>query len=173
MATITSERADNGGDKDLGINDDWIADNFAFQTRSSHGVWQSSFSNYFEMSAFLFKSKTRSVPINTSINSLIGKDCELQDSAPWQTYQDSLPEYDVLDAVLRLHIDCGLGLEELQEAASSSSELHEKIVRMVDIAQFKRDQASVIFKTSPRTFGRGRRMPIVMKRAWSTSREMT
>ncbi|MBT5410223.1 MAG: NAD+ synthase [Phycisphaerae bacterium] len=90
-----------------------------------------------------------------------------------QTDQDSLPEYDVLDAVLRLHIDCGLGLEELQEAASSSSELHEKIVRMVDIAQFKRDQASVIFKTSPRTFGRGRRMPIVMKRAWSTSREMT
>jgi hypothetical protein len=53
LATITSESADNGDDKDLGISDDWIADNVAFQTRSSHGVWQSSFSNYFENLAFL------------------------------------------------------------------------------------------------------------------------
>ena len=50
LATITSEIADNGGDKDLGISDEWIADNIAFQTRSSeyHRVWQVSFSNYFE-----------------------------------------------------------------------------------------------------------------------------
>jgi len=37
--TITSESADNGGDKDLGNSDDWIDDNVAIQTRSSHGVW--------------------------------------------------------------------------------------------------------------------------------------
>jgi len=50
LATITSEIADNGGDKDLGISDEWIADNIACQTRSSeyHRVWQVSFSNYFE-----------------------------------------------------------------------------------------------------------------------------
>jgi len=51
LATITSQNADHGGDKDLDISDDWIADNVAFQTRSSHGVWQPSFSNYFEKSA--------------------------------------------------------------------------------------------------------------------------
>jgi len=56
--TITSKGADNGGDKDLGISDDWIPDNVAIQTRSSHGVWQPSFSNYFEKSASLSKPKT-------------------------------------------------------------------------------------------------------------------
>ena len=70
MATITSESVDIGGDKDLGISDDWIADNVAFQTRFSHGVWQPSFSNYFEKSDSLFKPKTRSAPINISIKSL-------------------------------------------------------------------------------------------------------
>ena len=65
--TITSESADNGGDKDLGISDDCIADNVAIETRSSHGVWQPSFSNYFEKSASLSKPKTWSAPINTSI----------------------------------------------------------------------------------------------------------
>ena len=39
LVIITSEGADNGGDKDLGISDDWTADNLAIQTRSSHGVW--------------------------------------------------------------------------------------------------------------------------------------
>jgi len=36
LVTSTSE---SGGDKDLGISDDWTADNVAIQTRSSHGVW--------------------------------------------------------------------------------------------------------------------------------------
>jgi len=68
---ITSESADNGGDKDLGISDDWIADNVAFQTRSSHGVWQPSFSNYFEKSVSISKPKT--APMKTSIKSLTGE----------------------------------------------------------------------------------------------------
>jgi len=70
LVTITSESADNGGDKNLGISDDWIADNVAIQTRSSHGVWQPSFSNYFEKSASLSKPKTWSAPIHTSIKNL-------------------------------------------------------------------------------------------------------
>jgi len=39
LVTTTSESAKDGGDKDLGISDDWIADNVAIQTRSSDGVW--------------------------------------------------------------------------------------------------------------------------------------
>jgi len=39
LVTITSESADDGGDKDLSISDDWITDNVAIQTRSSHVVW--------------------------------------------------------------------------------------------------------------------------------------
>jgi len=87
-----SESTNNGDDKDLGISDDQIADNVAFQTRSSHGVWQPSFSNHLEKSASLSKPKTWSAPINTSTNFL---ECHSiassQDAAPWQTYQDSLP----------------------------------------------------------------------------------
>jgi len=58
VAAMKSGGADNGRDKDLGISNDWIADNAAFQTPSSHGVWQPSFSTYFEKSASLSKPKT-------------------------------------------------------------------------------------------------------------------
>ncbi|MBC8421763.1 NAD+ synthase [bacterium] len=92
---------------------------------------------------------------------------------PNQLDQDSLPEYSELDRVLRLHVDCDLGIEEIEEQLNVPTEFIERVVRMVDIAQFKRDQAAVILKTSPRTFGRGRRMPIVMKRSWSSTRETT
>jgi NAD+ synthase (glutamine-hydrolysing) len=92
---------------------------------------------------------------------------------PAQLDQDSLPEYEELDSVLRLHIDFDLGVDDIEDTMGLSPELIARIVRMVDISQFKRDQAAVIFKTSPRTFGRGRRMPIVMKRNWVNSRETT
>jgi len=47
LSTITFEGADNGGDKDPGISDDWIAHNIAFQTHFSHGMWQPSLSTFF------------------------------------------------------------------------------------------------------------------------------
>ncbi len=90
-----------------------------------------------------------------------------------QLDQDSLPQYDELDAVLRLHIDLDLGVDDIEEELDLSREFISMVIRMVDISQFKRDQAAVIFKTSPRTFGRGRRMPIVLQRNWTTSRETT
>jgi NAD+ synthase (glutamine-hydrolysing) len=92
---------------------------------------------------------------------------------PGQLDQDSLPQYDELDSVLRLHIDLDMGVDDIEEELSMPRDFINKIIRMVDVSQFKRDQAAVIFKTSPRTFGRGRRMPIVMKRSWATSRETT
>jgi len=92
---------------------------------------------------------------------------------PGQLDQDSLPAYSELDAVLRLHIDFDMGVDEIEEELGLEESFVSNIIRMVDIAQFKREQAAVIFKTSPRTFGRGRRMPIVMKRNWATTRETT
>jgi NAD+ synthetase len=92
---------------------------------------------------------------------------------PDQCDQDSLPEYNELDSILRLHIDLDMGVDEIEDELSLEHTFVTKIIRMVDIAQFKRDQAAVILKTSPRTFGRGRRMPIVMLRSWITSRETT
>jgi len=77
FATITPKSAHKGGDKDLGIIDNCIADNIAFQTRSSHGVWQLSFSNYFEMSASLSTPKTWSALSITSLNPWLTKNCKL------------------------------------------------------------------------------------------------
>jgi len=70
LATFTSESADNGGDKDFGISDDWIADNVAFQTCFSHSVWQPSFSTGSEKSASISKPKTWSALSSISIKSL-------------------------------------------------------------------------------------------------------
>jgi hypothetical protein len=38
-----------------------------------------------------------------------------------------------------------------------------KFTRLIDAAQYKREQAAVILKVSPRTFGRGRQYPVVMR----------
>ena len=90
---------------------------------------------------------------------------------PDQRDDDSLPPYDQLDEILRLHIDFDLGVEEIAARCDIDQETIDSIVSMVDRAQFKREQSSVILKLTPRAFGRGRRMPIVMKRNWSPSRE--
>jgi NAD+ synthase (glutamine-hydrolysing) len=92
---------------------------------------------------------------------------------PDQLDQDSLPPYDVLDSILRLHIDLDLGIDEIEDTIDCEEALIAEVVKKVDQSQFKRDQAAVILKTSPRSFGRGRRMPIVMHRNWITTRETT
>ena len=92
---------------------------------------------------------------------------------PDQLDQDSLPPYDVLDSILRLHVDLDLGTDEIEDKLDCEEALIAEVVNKVDQSQFKRDQAAVILKTSPRSFGRGRRMPIVMHRNWITTRETT
>lgn len=92
---------------------------------------------------------------------------------PGQLDQDSLPSYEVLDSILRLHIDLDLGADEIEGTLNEEELLIGEIINKVDQSQFKRDQAAVILKTSPRSFGRGRRMPIVMCRNWVATRETT
>ncbi|MEE2819032.1 MAG: NAD+ synthase [Planctomycetota bacterium] len=91
---------------------------------------------------------------------------------PDQRDEDTLPPYDELDEILRLHIDFDLGAEAIGARCDIAQETIDSIVSMVDHSQFKREQSSVILKLTPRAFGRGRRMPIVMKRNWSSSREI-
>jgi NAD+ synthase (glutamine-hydrolysing) len=72
---------------------------------------------------------------------------------------DSLPPYDVLDAILELYVE-----EDLSAEAIISHGFDEKIVRwvirQVDINEYKRRQAAPGIKITPRAFGRDRRMPI-------------
>jgi NAD+ synthase (glutamine-hydrolysing) len=81
---------------------------------------------------------------------------------PDQKDSDSLPEYPLLDAVLYQYIELRQGPKELV-AMGFDEALVRRILRMVNINEFKRAQFAPILRVSPKAFGMGRRMPIVGK----------
>lgn len=76
-----------------------------------------------------------------------------------QTDQDSLPPYDVLDAILLRHVDQEQSRDEIVAAGFDAATV-EKVVRLVRNAEWKRQQAATGPKVSRRAFGRERRYPI-------------
>ncbi len=78
---------------------------------------------------------------------------------PNQTDQDSLPPYDVLDAILELYVENEMGVAEIA-AHGFDAELVRKVARLVDLSEYKRRQAAPGIKITPRAFGKDRRMPI-------------
>ncbi|HEV8435150.1 MAG TPA: NAD+ synthase [Thermoanaerobaculia bacterium] len=81
---------------------------------------------------------------------------------PDQTDQDTLPPYDVLDSILKLYIEEWKEVDEIA-AAGFDRELVERIVKMVDTAEFKRRQAAPTIRVSQKAFGSGRQMPIAQR----------
>jgi NAD+ synthase/NAD+ synthase (glutamine-hydrolysing) len=82
---------------------------------------------------------------------------------PNQTDQDSLPPYDVLDAILQRHIEQHQSAEEIV-AAGFDAKTVARVLRLVQIAEFKRKQAAPGLKVTDRAFGTGWRMPIAGRR---------
>ena len=78
---------------------------------------------------------------------------------PNQKDQDYLPEYDVLDEILKEYIENENSPEEISEKGLPL-ELVEKIIKMVDQSEYKRQQAAPGIKITSKNFGRDRRMPI-------------
>lgn len=78
---------------------------------------------------------------------------------PDQRDTDSLPDYDVLDPLLRGFIEELRSPEELV-AAGTDAQLAQRVYRMLRRAEFKRRQAAPLLKVSGRAFGSGWRMPI-------------
>ena len=78
---------------------------------------------------------------------------------PNQKDTDSLPPYDVLDPVVEAYVEEDRGPAELV-AAGHDRALVERVVSMIDRAEYKRRQAPPGVKITPRAFGRDRRMPI-------------
>ena len=78
---------------------------------------------------------------------------------PNQTDQDSLPPYEVLDAILDLYIVKNRSAAEMV-AAGYDRALVQRIVTLVARSEYKRRQAAPVIKISPRAFGTGRRIPI-------------
>lgn len=81
---------------------------------------------------------------------------------PGQVDQDSLPPYDVLDALLLGYIEEGLSRAELV-AKGFPEPMVRDICRKVDLNEYKRKQAAPGLKITPLAFGVGRRIPIVQK----------
>src|SRR5580658_7499992 len=79
--------------------------------------------------------------------------------APGQFDTDSLPPYEVLDALLDDYVEKDMGSAELI-AAGHDPALVERVVRMVDAAEYKRRQYPPGPKISQKNFGRDRRLPI-------------
>lgn len=81
---------------------------------------------------------------------------------PDQKDSDSLPPYDVLDIVLKNHIEFKKDSAELVQSGFDQA-LVNRVIHLVNRAEFKRFQAPPILRVSPKAFGAGRRMPIVLK----------
>ena len=79
--------------------------------------------------------------------------------APGQLDTDSLPEYPVLDALLDDYVEKDMGSAELI-AAGHDPALVARVIRLVDLAEYKRRQYPPGPKISPKNFGRDRRLPI-------------
>jgi NAD+ synthase (glutamine-hydrolysing) len=78
---------------------------------------------------------------------------------PDQKDQDSLPPYEVLDAILQKYLVELASAEEIA-AAGHDPALVRSVIRMVEKSEYKRRQAPPVLKVSPKAFGTGRRIPI-------------
>lgn len=83
---------------------------------------------------------------------------------PNQKDQDSLGDYDTLDSILKMYIDDDLGYKAIV-AAGFEPKTVEKILSMVDRAEYKRRQGAIGTKITKKSFGRERRYPLV--NGWS------
>lgn len=83
--------------------------------------------------------------------------------SPDQLDQDSLPPYDVLDAILKAYIEQGKGAKEIVGTLGYKADLVDWVIKKVDSNEFKRKQMPPGLKVSPVAFGTGRRMPIVAR----------
>lgn len=81
---------------------------------------------------------------------------------PNQKDTDSLPDYDILDKILSDYIEMNLPPEEII-AKGFEPEIVRKVVRMINMNEYKRFQAAPILRISSKAFGFGRRMPLVAK----------
>lgn len=79
--------------------------------------------------------------------------------APDQKDEDNLPPYDILDGILKGYVEQDLSIAELVEQGYDESTVR-RVIKLVDINEYKRRQSAVGPKITARNFGKGRRYPI-------------
>lgn len=81
---------------------------------------------------------------------------------PDQKDSDSLPEYNILDKILYQYIERTQGPDQIKDMGYDAA-LVDRILKMVNQNEYKRNQFCPIIRVSPKAFGVGRRLPIVAK----------
>ena len=113
--------------------------------------------------------KTLVYELSRHVNARVGKPVipeSVIDRAPSaelrhdQKDQDTLPPYEVLDAILEAYVEDSRGVADLI-AEGFAPETVRKVIRMIDTAEYKRRQGPIGVKITPRAFGRDWRLPIV------------
>lgn len=80
--------------------------------------------------------------------------------APDQKDEDSLPSYDILDEILRMYIEQDLSAEAILATNQFDRDTVYRVLRLVDVNEYKRRQAPTGVRVTGRGFGRDRRYPI-------------
>jgi NAD+ synthase (glutamine-hydrolysing) len=81
---------------------------------------------------------------------------------PGQKDSDSLPDYEVLDAILFRYIEDQKGPDKIIKEGFDEALVY-RVLKMVNNNEWKRHQFAPVLRVSPKAFGRGRRMPLVAK----------
>ena len=100
--------------------------------------------------------KSEIIPVNTITKA---PSAELH---PNQKDSDSLPDYDLLDAILFEYIEKTKSVQSIIQKLNNA-DVVTKVIKMVNANEWKRNQFAPIIRVSTKSFGRGRRMPIVAK----------
>ena len=82
---------------------------------------------------------------------------------PDQKDSDSLPPYEILDAILEDYVEDSHSAEQIAKDRQIDLDLVKRVTRMIDRAEYKRQQAAPGIKISAKAFGYGRRLPIAAK----------
>jgi NAD+ synthase (glutamine-hydrolysing) len=97
---------------------------------------------------------------NEIIPSAIHNKAPSAELRPGQKDTDSLPDYSILDEILHWYIEERRSRDEIK-AQGYDSAMVDKIINMVNRAEYKRFQAPPILRVTSKAFGRGRQMPLV------------
>ena len=104
-------------------------------------------------------------PYGTGINPIPERIITRPPSAelrPGQVDQDSLPPYEVLDAILARYMEEDQGIEQIVAAGFARTDL-ERVTRLIKVNEYKRRQAPIGIRITHRAFGRDWRYPITSK----------
>jgi NAD+ synthetase len=82
---------------------------------------------------------------------------------PNQTDQDTLPPYDVLDAIIKRYIEEAKSTDEIIKETGYDEKLVREVVRKIDLNEYKRKQAPPCLRVTTKAFGIGRRVPIAQR----------